>query len=252
MSDSIPFYRHVLRALKAADIPFLVGGGYAAARHTRIDRRVKDLDLMIRRGDWPAAARALRAVKIKTYLPFPHWLGKAVNRDALVDIIFSSGNAIVAVDDEWFERATSTKVLGFTVQLCPPEELLWSKSFIMERERFDGADVLHLIRACGRTLDWRHLCNRFRGHERVLLAHVVLFGYVYPTQTDVIPRWVSRHLSKAPEPSIPPGVKLCRGTNLSRGQYLVDIQQWGYFDARLPPFGRMTARERSIWTRPIR
>jgi hypothetical protein len=252
VSDSIPFYRQVLRALKAADIPFLVGGGYATARHTRIDRRVKDLDLMIRRADWPATARALRAVKIKTFLPFPHWLGKAVQRGALVDIIFSSGNAIVAVDDDWFERADSTKVLGFTVKLCPPEELLWSKAFIMERERFDGADVAHLIRACGRSLDWRHLCNRFRGHERVLLAHVLLFGYVYPNHSDVIPRWVTRHLCKAPAASVPPGVKLCRGTNLSRSQYLVDLQKWGYIDARLPPFGRMTARERSIWTRPIR
>lgn len=252
MGDPIPFYRHVLRALKAADVPFLVGGGYATARHTRIDRRVKDLDLMIRRADWPATARALRAVKIKTYLPFPHWLGKAVRGDALVDIIFSSGNAIVAVDDDWFERAGSTKVLGFTVNLCPPEELLWSKAFIMERERFDGADVNHLIRACGRSLDWRHLCERFRGHERVLLAHVILFGYVYPNETDRVPRWVPRHLAKAAAPPVPPGIKLCRGTNLSREQYLVDIQKWGYGDARLPPFGRMTPRERSIWTRPIR
>jgi hypothetical protein len=252
VSDSITFYRQVLRALKAADVPFLVGGGYATARHTRIDRRVKDLDLMIRRADWPLTARALRAVKIKTYLPFPHWLGKAVSRGALVDIIFSSGNAIVAVDDEWFERAPSTKVLGFTVKLCPPEELLWSKSFIMERERFDGADVNHLIRACGRSLDWRHLCDRFRGHERVLLAHVLLFGYVYPNHADIIPRWLIRRLGNAPDSPVPPGLKLCRGTNLSRGQYLVDIQKWGYVDARLPPFGRMTARERSIWTRPIR
>ena len=251
MTDSIAFYRQVLRALKAADIPFLIGGGYATARHTRIDRRVKDLDLMIRRADWPDTARALRKVGIHTYLPFPHWLGKAVTTGALVDIIFSSGNAVVAVDDQWFERSETTRVLGFTVRLCPPEELLWSKAFIMERERFDGADVLHLIRAAGRTLDWKHLCNRFRGHERVLLAHVVIFGYVYPTEADVIPRWVVRHLAEAPI-SAPPGVKLCRGTILSRSQYLVDIRKWGYADARLRPFGRMTLRERSIWTRAIR
>ena len=252
MTNPIPFYRQVLRALKAADVPFLVGGGYATARHTRIDRRVKDLDLMIRRDDWPPTARALRAVRIHTHLPFPHWLGKAEARGALVDIIFSSGNAVVSVDDAWFERAGTSKVLGFTAKLCPPEELLWSKAFIMERERFDGADVLHLIRACGRTMDWPHLCNRFRGHERVLLAHALMFGYVYPSEADVIPRWVMRRLSQAPIATTPPGIRLCRGTNLSRAQYLVDVQKWGYADARLPPFGRMTPRERSIWTSPIR
>jgi hypothetical protein len=27
------------------------------------------------------------------------------------------------------------------------EEMVWQKAFIMERERFDGADVVHLIQA---------------------------------------------------------------------------------------------------------
>jgi hypothetical protein len=252
VTNPIPFYRQVLRALKAADVPFLIGGGYATARHTRIDRRVKDLDLMIRRADWAPTAHALRAVRIHTYLPFPHWLGKAQARGAVVDIIFSSGNAIVAVDDAWFERAETTRVLGFTVKLCPPEELLWSKAFIMERERFDGADVMHLIRACGRALDWEHLCRRFRGHERVLLMHALMFGYVYPNEADVVPGWVIERLYAVPIASSPTGRKVCRGTNLSRAQYLIDIQKWGYADARLPPFGRMTPRERSMWTKAIR
>jgi hypothetical protein len=45
-------------------------------------------------------------------------------------------------------------VLGVPVRLCPPEEIIWSKAFIMERERYDGADISHLIRACQGRLDW--------------------------------------------------------------------------------------------------
>ena len=32
--------------------------------------------------------------------------------------------------------------------LIPAEEMIWSKAFIMERERYDGADVAHILRAC--------------------------------------------------------------------------------------------------------
>jgi hypothetical protein len=44
------------------------------------------------------------------------------------------------VDDLWFAHATPGDVLGIPVRLCPPEEMIWSKAFIMERERYDGAD----------------------------------------------------------------------------------------------------------------
>jgi hypothetical protein len=252
VSQTLSFYRSVLRTLKAAGLPFLVGGTYAMAHYTGINRATKDLDLMIVRGDWPLVARALRRVGIYTRLPFPHWLGKAISGDGLVDIIFSSGNNLVDVESGWMERAVTSRVLGFRVLICPPEELLWSKSFIMELERFDGADVLHLVLRAGRSFDWQHLVRRFRGHERVLLSHLLLFGYVYPTEASIVPNWVLRRLMAAPIETSPPGMKICRGTLLSRAQYLIDIEQWGFMDARLAPFGHMSRREHAIWTNAIR
>jgi len=38
---------------------------------------------------------------------------------------------------------------------------------------------------------------------------------------------------------------------LSRGQYLVDIEHWGYTDARMFPFGTMTPHEIDRWTHAI-
>jgi hypothetical protein len=35
--------------------------------------------------------------------------------------------------------------------------MIWSKGFVMERERFDGADVTHLLRAVGPKLNWDHV-----------------------------------------------------------------------------------------------
>ena len=74
-------------------------------------------------------------------MPFPHWLGKIHRGEHFMDMIFSSGNGVARVDDLWFEHAPKTNVLGVIVRLSPVEEMIWSKAFIQERERFDGADV---------------------------------------------------------------------------------------------------------------
>jgi hypothetical protein len=119
----------------------------------------------------------------------------------------------------------------------------------MERERFDGADILHLIRERGLTLDWQRLLSRFGRYSRVLLAHLVMFGFVYPQERDRVPDWVMRDLlGRLDEPLGNRGEKLCLGTLLSRSQYLPDLD-WGYRDGRLSPYGTMTPREIGIWTR---
>lgn len=247
---SIPFYREVLRILTRSDVPFLVGGAFAFARHAGIDRQTKDLDVMIEQHTWPRLARVLRASGIHTKRTFPHWLGKALDRTGQVDVIYNNGAGVTPVDARWFEHAVPASVLGFNVRLCPVEELIWSKAFVMERERFDGSDILHLIRARGATLDWRRLRDRFTGHEAVLRAHLILFRYVYPSDPDPIPPWLNHALAEAPAalPSTPP---LCRGTLLSRAQYLVDVESFGYADARLPPHGSMSPQHWVIWTNAI-
>ena len=72
--------------------------------------------------------------------------------------------------------------------------MIWSKAFIMERERFDGADVLHVILRCGGALDWPRLLRRFDTHWRVLFSHLVVFGFVYPGEQTSIPPWVMDQL----------------------------------------------------------
>jgi hypothetical protein len=84
-------------------------------------------------------------------------------------------------------------------------------------------------------LDWRRLLRRFDNDWEVLLNHLVMFGYVYPARRGRIPQWVMRELIGRLEhqlvtPAIPEPV--CRGTLLSDWQYRIDVEQWGYHDAR--------------------
>ena len=248
------FYRHVLQVLDAAGVPVLVGGAYAMSVYTGIERRTKDLDLFLRRADYDRAALALERAGHATDLKFPHWLGKALSGPWCVDLIFNSGNGLTVVDDSWFEHAKDADVLGVASRIMPVEEIIWSKAFIMERERYDGADVAHLLRAQARALDWPRLMQRMEANWRVLLSHLVLFGFIYPAERALIPMWVMEQLLERLHDEIgtpTPYRGRCQGTLLSRQQYLHDVQHEGYVDGRLPPSGTMSADDIALWTRAI-
>lgn len=251
--EGVSFYRAALDALVAARREFLVGGAFALERHTGILRYTKDFDIFVRPCDLDRTLDALSKAGYHAEVPFPHWLAKIFHREHFIDVIYGSGNGIVGIDDEWFEHAVQGEVIGLSVRLVPVEEMIWSKAFIMERERYDGADVAHLLRFCGERLDWPRLLTRFGPHWRVLLAHLVLFGFIYPGLRDIIPRWVLDELvgRLRAEMSGPiPTEKLCQGTLLSRQQYLSALDE-GFIDARLMPRGRMTPEETAHWTAAI-
>ncbi len=253
-AESIRFYRQALSILTDADVPHLVGGAYAYARYTGIERHTKDFDVFIRKEDFDRAARAFENAGYRSELTFPHWLGKAYGKgEDFVDLIFSAGNGVATVDGRWFEFAVKDEVFGVEALLIPAEEMIWSKGLIMERERFDGADVAHVIRAVGEKLDWDRLLERFGPFWRVLYAHIVLFGFSYPSDRAKVPERVVDELTERLRQETHSGnsdEKVCYGTTLSRQQYLKDIDDWGYADARLV-HGTMSEAEIAQWTAGI-
>jgi hypothetical protein len=247
------FYRDALQALEGGGVSFLVGGAFAFERYAHIARPTKDLDIFIHPRDVSQALALLSGRGYRTEVPFPHWLAKAWSGDAFLDLIFSSGNGIVVVDDEWFDNAPYGEVLGLPVKLCPVEEMIWSKSFVLERERCDAADVAHLLLQAAAWLDWDRLLARYGERWRVLFSHLVLFGFIYPSERTVIPPAVMRELwdRAARELEVDSAERVCNGTVLSRAQYLVDVERWGFEDGRLTPRGGMTASEVARWTAAI-
>jgi hypothetical protein len=254
--ETIDFYRDAMKALDEAGVSFLVGGAYAYARYTGIARHTKDFDVFVRPADFDRALDVFARRGWETQRTFSHWLGKGLKGEDFVDVIFSSGNGVARVDDLWFQHAVDETVLNHPAKLAPAEEMIWSKSFIMERERFDGADVSHLLHCRAGELDWDRMLRRFDRHGgwRVLMAHLVLFGYIYPGDAHLIPNRIIETLNErlrkeTVHPPAPEAEKVCRGTILSRSQYLVDTHLWGYQDARAQPLGAMSPEEIEAWTR---
>ncbi len=250
-TPSRAFYREAMEVLNRAGVPFLVGGAFAFVHQAGIDRETKDFDIFVRPVDVHRLLGACAAAGYQADLVFSHWLAKIRSADAFIDVIFSSGNGIAQVDDGWFEHSRLHQVLGLEVRVAPAEETLWSKAFVMERERFDGADVAHIILAEGGNLDWKRLLARFEPHWRVLLSHLILFGFIFPSARSKIPAWLMEELlgrmqaqAGAPDADDP----VCCGTLLSWSQYLGDILGGSFRDARIRPFGNMTAEEVVRWT----
>lgn len=250
----VRMYRQVLLTLRAAGVPHLVGGAHAFTRYSGILRPTKDFDVFLKADDVPNALEVLEAAGFRGELTFPHWLAKVWMEGDFVDLIFSSGNGVAIVDDEWFENAVDDVVLGVPAQIVPVEEIIWSKSFVMERERYDGADVVHLLRTNYASLNWQRLVRRFGDRWRVLLMNLMLFGFVYPAERTRVPKSIIEPLlQRLREELDVPGTdeEICQGTLVSRAQYLVDVKDWGYGDARLAPHGTMTATEIEDWTAAI-
>ena len=119
-------------------------------------------------------------------------------------------------------------------------------------QRCDVTDVLHLLRRSA-DLDWERLLRRFGGHYRVLYAHLVLFGFVYPSERTAIPRDVLERLARrlVDEQHEADPRRVCLGTLLSRAQFLVDVTEWGFHDVRLDADVQMTREQIAHWTSAI-
>ncbi len=252
-SKSNRFHRRSMIALQDANIPFLIGGAYVVEVYGGISRRSKDFDLYVRPNHIDRAMDALARAGYKTKKTFPHWLAKAGRGRDYIDLIFRAGNGLCEVDDSWFERARDDELEGLHVKLCAPEEMIWMKAYIMERERFDGADIAHILRSCAEKIEWPHLVRRFGPDWPVLLTHLVLFGYIYPSERTKIPTAIMDDLIARlrREVSSAGRKRLCRGTLLSRKQYLVDVEEWGFRDARLEQRVHMDAKDIARWTKAI-
>lgn len=229
-------FQKALRAMNKARVPYCVGGALALHWYSGFWRVAKDLDFFIlpEHLDW--AMGVLASSGFSTRLRHPQWLAEAILDPNKVDLVFGMGNWMVYVDNIFIDEARPGIVLDVKSWIAPPEEMIYSKAFVASRERYDAADVYHLLVAVKGQLDWPRLLARFGEHWEVLLSHLVMFRYVYPSHRDVIPGWVlDELLSRFEETRREPwkGGKVCRGFLLDGiGTYSLDIKEWGYHDAR--------------------
>lgn len=248
--------REALLHLNERRVSFLVGGALGCQAHIGThgtNAGVAHLELFVREADRHRVLDLLREIGWEVIGDVSHWLTKARRGDAVIDVIHGSANGIAQVDDLWFGHSVPGQVLDVETRLVPVEEMIWSKAFAMDKGRFEGADVAHLLLMQAGSISWDRLLWRFGRHWRVLLGHLMFFGYVYPERRNLVPQTLVDTLlvllrhehdeSAAGSANGAADQPTCRGTLLSRDQYRVDVDVWGFRDARLEPSGGKITRE---------
>ena len=72
-------------------------------------------------------------------------MAKVHRNGYFVDFITGMSNGIIVVQDSWIQHAYPAEVCGVSSRVLAPEEMVASKLFVTRRERFDGADIAHII-----------------------------------------------------------------------------------------------------------
>jgi hypothetical protein len=197
--------------------------------HTGICRTTKDLDLFLTAESSSAAISFLQRRGFECEVCDPVWLAKVHRENFFVDLITGMSNATISVDDSWIRRARPASVLGTQTRVLAPEELLVSKLFVMRRERFDGADIAHIIYGTQGKLDWGRILQLAGEHWEMLLWALILFRYVYPAKSDYVPAVVWQELLAkfTKQISEPDRQARFRGSLIDDNMFAIDVNDWG-------------------------
>jgi len=225
-------FRETLMTLNRCRIPYAVSGAFALQIHTGIWRATKDIDLFLAPEDMPATISCLEKNGFLCKTKDPVWLHKAHRNGFFVDLITGMSNAVITVEPSWIKHALPAMVLDVRVKVLAAEELLASKLFVVRRERFDGADIAHIVYATRGNLDWNRILALVREHWEVLFFSLVLYRYVYPAYSHYVPSWVWHRLlvcfSEAlanRDASAP-----FRGSLIDDKMFAIDVAEWGMED----------------------
>lgn len=225
-------YGDALSLLREEGCEFMVGGGFAVSHYTGVPRQTKDLDIFCQSEQYPQILKCFERNGYRIELTDSRWLAKAFKGEHYIDIIFDTVNGICRVDETWYAHATEGEFCGVQVKFMPPEELIWCKIYVQNRERFDGADINHLLLRVGQAMDWKRLRDRLKAHWHLLLAQLLVFQFVYPADyRRIIPDWLFHELiDRAKEQyELPSSVEnVCRGPLIDQTQYEADIKLWNY------------------------
>lgn len=207
--DEWAVYLPVIAAVRAAGIPFALGGAFALATHTGKWRNTKDLDFFV------APEHRERMIEIVTcaglvdyydVLEYDRgWIYRSHRNGTIVDVIWTTANRRAHVDEGWLTRGPELEFRGERARVIPVEELIWAKLYVFHRDRCDWTDVWNLLYAAGPTLDWEHLLFRLEDDALLLSGALATFAWLCPGRASALPTWLWERLPR-PGPAAGPPV----------------------------------------------
>lgn len=194
-------YSLVIDRAQLEGVRFALGGGLALGFYTGSLRQSKDLDMYVVPEDREKMMEITRNCGLADYydqVPYDrNWIYRCHQGDVIVDTIWAMANRRATVDERWIATGPHVFLFGQEFKVIPPEELIWSKLYVLQRDRCDWPDILNLIYATGPTLDWEHLMSRVEEDRPLVKGVLSIFAWVSPSRAAEIPRRVWRQLGLA-------------------------------------------------------
>ena len=191
-------YGEVIQRARARGIRFAFGGAFATAAYTGELRNTKDFDFYLLPSDREPMKQAMEESGLADHferLPYDRsWIYRGSRDDVVVDAIWAMANHRAEVDESWLTGGLEISIWGERLQAIPVEELIWSKLYVLQRERCDWGDVLNLIDARADALDWDHLLDRLSTDAPLLAGALDVFSWLAPDRVHAIPEPIRTRL----------------------------------------------------------
>jgi len=149
--------KRVAVALKEADLPFALAGGYAAFARGGPESD-HDVDFYLREEDVGPAKKALDKAGLRVEHPAEDWLVKVYSDDALVDLIFRP--TAMPVTMEILDRADMIEVDSVEMPVLSATDLVTSKLLALDEHYCDFGQMFPVARALREQVDWRDVTQR--------------------------------------------------------------------------------------------
>jgi uncharacterized nucleotidyltransferase DUF6036 len=222
-------FKEVLLLLETLKCSYAVAGAFALRQHTGICRYTKDLDIFLTAETASEVLPVFGNNDFRYEVCDPFWLAKVHRGPYFVDFITGMSNGVIVVDDSWIDRACPAKICGVSSRVLAPEETLASKLFVTRRERFDGADIAHIIFSARGDLDWGRVLQLAGEHWELVLWSLLLFKYVYPAHSKYVPLtlWDDLMGRLAADLRRSDSTARFRGTLIDDVMFAIDVEEWG-------------------------
>jgi hypothetical protein len=159
-------------ALKQAEVPFALCGGYAAWARGAPEPE-HDADFLVPESQEERAAKALTDAGLKVVEPAEDWLFKVVaDEETFVDVIWQvSGHP---VDDGLVQRAGPLQVLSVEMPVLAATDVVVTKLMALDEHYCDFSKTLPVARALREQVDWTRVREATAGNDFAVVFLVLL------------------------------------------------------------------------------
>jgi hypothetical protein len=150
----------------------------------------------------------------------PAWIYRGYDEGNIVDLIWAMANHSTFVDESWLRPIQHIRIHGLLLPLVPVEELIFSKLYVLQRERCDWPDLFNIVYRQAAWLDWKRMLELVGADTPLLGAMMRVYAWLCPEPASELPEWIWGPMCVVAPDSAP-------GRGVDRGRIAqLDTRDW--------------------------